>query len=486
MNVGLIGLGAWGKNIARNLDQMGVYAGCYDREYIEDLSPNSYKPYLWLMNGSDAIVIATPPWSHYEWARQALLDDKDVLVEKPMAMTVEQAHQLVELARDRKRILMVGHLLHYHPAVVRLKQLIKDGELGDLRYIYSNRLNSGKLRTDHDVLWSFAPHDISVILSLVGKEPTGVTCKGGAYVSEGIYDTTLTSLEFDGNVKAHIFVSWLHPYKEQRLVVVGSKATAVFDDLAAEPLVMYPQEVEWQDGKVPVIHTAPQRLVGVSVCEPLRAELEHFKDCVENRKTPLTDGEEGLRVVKVLEMAKEDLQHPLWITVKSQSDDSAVRSKVYIHPTAIVDDDAEIGEGTKVWQFSRIFGGCKIGKNCVVGQNCAIGPNVTIGDGCKIQNNVSVYEGVTLEDDVFCGPSCVFTNVINPRAFINRKNEYHKTLVKKGATIGANATIVCGVTLGEYAFVGAGAVVTKDVAEHRLSYGNPTEEKGLVSKRMDW
>lgn len=488
MKVGLVGLGAWGKNILRNLEQMEILGCVYDiNKYATSVTP--YRNEMdWL--GIDSVVVATPPSTHFDLASQALYLGRNVLVEKPMAMTIEQAESLVRFAKDKGVTFMVGHLLHYHRAVVRLKQLVKDGELGNLRYIYSTRLNSGKVRTDHDVLWSLAPHDISLILSLVGKEPTKVDCTGGAYVSDGIYDTTLTSLEFDGNVKAHIFVSWLHPYKEQKLVVVGSKATAVFDDLAANKLVVYPMEVEWQDGKVPVIHKADRRVIGVSDQEPLRAELEHFRDCVENHKTPITDGEEGLRVVKVLERAKASLNGTHEIIVTQNTEIHAhlqvPRRDIYVHPTAIVDEDVEIGEGTKIWQFSRVFGGSKIGKNCVIGQGCSIGPNVTIGDGCKIQNNVSVYEGVTLEDDVFCGPSCVFTNVINPRAFINRKDQYRKTLVKKGATIGANATIICGVTIGEYAFVGAGAVVTKSAKEHEMVYGNPAKVEGMVSKRMDW
>uniref|UniRef100_A0A7C3RKT1 N-acetyltransferase n=1 Tax=Dictyoglomus thermophilum TaxID=14 RepID=A0A7C3RKT1_DICTH len=161
----------------------------------------------------------------------------------------------------------------------------------------------------------------------------------------------------------------------------------------------------------------------------------------------------------------------------------------FVHESSYVDDGVEIGEGTKIWHFCHILSGSKIGKNCVLGQNVMVGPNVKIGNNVKIQNNVSVYEGVEIEDDVFCGPSCVFTNVINPRAFIERKHEFRKTLVKRGATIGANATIVCGVTIGEYAFIGAGAVVTKDVPPYALVVGVPARQIGWVCKcgaRLDF
>ena len=156
-----------------------------------------------------------------------------------------------------------------------------------------------------------------------------------------------------------------------------------------------------------------------------------------------------------------------------------------IHVTAVVDDDVSIGKDTSIWHFSHILAGSRIGRSCTIGQNVMIGPRVSIGNGCKIQNNVSIYEAVTLEDEVFCGPSCVFTNVLTPRAFVSRKSEFVPTLVRRGATIGANATIVCGVTIGRYAMVGAGAVVTRDVADHALVVGNPARAIGWVSRSGD-
>jgi len=154
----------------------------------------------------------------------------------------------------------------------------------------------------------------------------------------------------------------------------------------------------------------------------------------------------------------------------------------FVHESCYVDEGAQIGEGTKIWHFCHIMSGAQIGKNCSIGQNVNIGSRAIIGDGVKIQNNVSVYDDVIIEDDVFCGPSCVFTNVINPRAFVERKHEYKKTTVKKGASIGANATIVCGVTIGEYALIGAGSVVTKDIPDYSLAYGNPARVRGKVNK----
>ncbi len=162
----------------------------------------------------------------------------------------------------------------------------------------------------------------------------------------------------------------------------------------------------------------------------------------------------------------------------------AVKGKksYFVHESSFVDENVEIGEGTKIWHFSHILKNSKIGKNCIIGQNVSIGPHVTIGDRCKLQNNVSIYQGVTLEDEVFCGPSCVFTNVINPRAFIERKKEFRQTLVKAGATIGANATVICGNTIGRYAMIGASAVVRSDVPDYAVVAGVPSRQIGWTCK----
>jgi UDP-2-acetamido-3-amino-2,3-dideoxy-glucuronate N-acetyltransferase len=208
--------------------------------------------------------------------------------------------------------------------------------------------------------------------------------------------------------------------------------------------------------------------------EPLKMECLHFLECIEQRTTPNTDGENGLRVLKILHMASESIhRHGEPVFAKREP-----RAHYFVHPTAVVDQPTEIGEGSKIWHFSHVMPKCKLGQNCNLGQNVHIAEGVRIGDNVKIQNNVSVYHGVELEDDVFCGPSMVFTNVINPRSHVNRKSEYQKTLVRRGATLGANSTIVCGVTVGRYAFVGAGAVVTKDVLDHAMVVGVPARQIG--------
>jgi acetyltransferase-like isoleucine patch superfamily enzyme len=211
--------------------------------------------------------------------------------------------------------------------------------------------------------------------------------------------------------------------------------------------------------------------------------MQHFIDCVQTRKTPRTGPEEATPVLTVLEAAQVSLDRKgAWIALAGFGPHQAAQNGVDVHATAVVDEGCIIGKGTRIWHFSHILKGTTIGERCVIGQNVMVGPDVRVGNGCKIQNNVAIYKGVTLEDDVFCGPSMVFTNVLTPRAHVDRKDEFAPTRIGKGATLGANCTIVCGHDVGEYAMVGAGAVVTKDVPPHALVVGNPARQIGWVSK----
>jgi UDP-2-acetamido-3-amino-2,3-dideoxy-glucuronate N-acetyltransferase len=479
----VIGAGYWGKNLVRNFYELGALGWVcdsnsetlrrikdeYDVEIASDITAVLHNPLV------DAVVIAAPAAQHFELTRNALLAGKDVFVEKPLALHASEGQQLVDLARERRSILMAGHILQYHPAIAVIRELIQKGELGKIHYVYSSRLNLGKLRTEENILWSFAPHDISAILYLLGEEPVSVSAQGGSYLNPPLMDTTLSTLEFASGAKGHIFVSWLHPFKEQKLTVVGSQKMVVFDDtLKSGKLMAYCHSVNWHDGK-PVAEKDSGHPVSISDQEPLRIECEHFLECIQTRRQPVTDGESALRVLRVLEACEASL------LAKGASAPVATRSCSYFaHPTALVDADCEIGEGTKIWHFAHIMSGCTLGKGCNLGQNVVISPGVRIGNNVKIQNNVSVYTGVELEDDVFCGPSMVFTNVINPRSHIIRRQEYRKTIVKRGASIGANSTVVCGVTIGRYAFVAAGAVVTKDVPDYALVMGVPAKQAGWV------
>lgn len=495
-NIAVVGTGYWGKNLVRNFYTLGSLHTICDTSFETVEKFLSQYPgihgttsFASLLQDKEVtgVVVATPAETHFSLVKEAILAGKDVFVEKPLCLDEKEGAELNDLAEQHERILMTGHLLWYHPVVLKLKEMIRKGELGRIRYIYSNRLNLGKLRREENVLWSFAPHDISVILGLIGEMPQSVQAQGGNYLHQQIADTTVTMLDFPSGIKAHIFVSWLHPFKEQKLVVIGERQMAVFDDTLPWPqkLIVYPHSVEWSDN-IPIAHKAEGHAVSVMEDEPLRAECAHFLECIEKREPPRTDGKEGLRVLQILNYCQEALESRCRIDVAKKK--PVQKREYFVHETAQVDPEVVIGNGTKIWHFSHLLTGCQIGENCSIGQNVVIGNGVKIGDNCKIQNNVSVYEGVELEDNVFCGPSMVFTNVFNPRCEFPRKNEYKKTVVKIGATFGANSTILCGITIGEYAFIGAGAVVIADVKPFALMVGNPARHVGWMSrfgKRLD-
>lgn len=481
-NIAVVGSGYWGKNLVRNIYELGALRTICDvntktineftKSYPEIQLTADFQSVL-ADNKIKGVVISTPAALHYSMVKEALEADKDIFVEKPLALTALEGQKLVGLAKSRGRILMTGHLLEYHPAIIKLKELIDKGELGKINYIYSNRLNLGKFRTEENVLWSFAPHDISVILLLLGEMPIEVSSYGESYISTGIEDTANINMKFSGSTKAHIFVSWLHPFKEQKLVVIGDKKMAVFNGTVTEnQLVLYDYSIHWK-GKTPVPEKKSSVNIEFSTDEPLKLECQHFIDCVSTHKKPKTDGDSAIRVLHVLEACQKSLEQ--------EGKAMTLNSKDYFaHPTSIVEEPSSIGKGTKIWHFCHIMPNASIGANCTIGQNVFIGDGVKIGNRVKVENNVSIFSEVTLEDDVFCGPSCVFTNVINPRSHVCRKNEYQAILVKRSATIGANATIVCGHTIGRYAFVGAGTVVTRDVPDYALVYGNPARIKGWI------
>jgi predicted dehydrogenase/acetyltransferase-like isoleucine patch superfamily enzyme len=496
--VAVIGCGYWGKNLIRNYHNLGALKLICDknetalddfRSQYADVETCIALTDVITRNDIAGVVIASPAETHFSIARESLLADKNVFVEKPLTLREEEARELITLAKERNKVLMVGHLLQYHPVFIRLRELASSGELGRINYIYSHRLNLGKIRREENILWSFAPHDISMILALAEEEPESVMSTGGNYLHQKIADVTTTHLEFPSGLRAHIFVSWLHPFKDQKLVIVGDRKMAVFDDTRPwnDKLLLYPHEIKWEN-HMPVPTKADPERVDIPEEEPLRQECQHFLACVSNGSKPITDGSEGLKVLKILNASQASLnEHGKKNYLPTREEElrngatvgsNYAAPKYFVHPTAVIDDNVTVGKGTKIWHFTHILSDSKVGENCNFGQNVMIGPDVIIGNNCKLQNNVSVYQGVTLEDGVFCGPSMVFTNIYNPRAEIRKMDQVRPTMVKKGATIGANATIVCGVTLGRYSFIGAGAVVNKNVPDYAIVVGNPAKQIG--------
>jgi UDP-2-acetamido-3-amino-2,3-dideoxy-glucuronate N-acetyltransferase len=322
--VGVIGLGHWGPNLARNFAALGVLGAiCDSREGARAEHARLY-PHARIFMSADevfasevaAVAIATPAASHGALVRQALAANKHVFVEKPLCLDLAEARALGEEASRRSRVLMVGHLLLYHPAFLVLSALIAAGRIGALRYIYSNRLSLGKIRREENALWSFAPHDISMILSLTGTMPERAMTSGGSYLLEGVADTTLSHLSFPRGVQAHVFVSWLHPYKEHRLVVVGSEGMASFDDSAADKLTLYPHAISW-DGDLPNVTKAPAETVSFAAGEPLSLECRHFLECVATGRSPRSDAAESMRVLSVLDACQRSLRAGAPATLRS-------------------------------------------------------------------------------------------------------------------------------------------------------------------------
>ncbi|MEW6130294.1 MAG: Gfo/Idh/MocA family oxidoreductase [Acidobacteriota bacterium] len=315
--IAVVGAGYWGVNHVRNFYQLGALQTVCDAniaslqkisETFPDVNIETDFEKVLADSAIQGVVIATPAESHFRLASRALKAGKHLLVEKPLTLNVEEGEQLVALAGEQQRVLMVGHLLEFHPAVLRLREFIESGELGELHYIYSNRLNLGKIRREENILWSFAPHDIAIILRLVGELPSRVSATGGAYLQPQIADVTVTNMEFPHGTRAQIFVSWLHPYKEQRMVIVGSKKMAVFDDVRKEnKLMTYEHVIEFVEGE-PVMKKGEGIPVELESAEPLKRECQHFLECIQTGKQPLTDGESGVRVLRILEAAEQSLE----------------------------------------------------------------------------------------------------------------------------------------------------------------------------------
>jgi predicted dehydrogenase len=314
--VAVLGCGYWGRNLVRTFHSLRTLRAVCDAapsgvEAARQIAPGvpvvgDYAAVLADPN-IEAVVIATPAETHATLASRALAAGKHVFVEKPLALTYRDGLQLVREAEATGLVLMVGHILEYHPAVTELVRRVRQGELGTLQYVYSNRLNLGKVRREENILWSFAPHDIAVMLRVIGDLPTEVTATGGTYLQPNIADVTVTTLHFAEGVRGHIFVSWLHPYKEQRLVLVGSQRMAVFDDVSPDrKLVIYDQGIDWVGGE-PVPRKKKSEVVAIPTDEPLRLEAEHFLQTIMTGEHPITDGQSGLRVLQVLEAAQRSL-----------------------------------------------------------------------------------------------------------------------------------------------------------------------------------
>jgi predicted dehydrogenase len=322
IRLGVVGLGYWGPNLARNFDRLaGVELAWVCDEAGERLARHAPAfpeartatsiDELLSDAALDAVALATPVSTHATLARRVVDAGKHCFVEKPLAQSVEEAEQVVAAAREAGRVLMIGHLLEYHPGVERLKELVDGGELGDVRYVYSNRLNLGVLRPDENALWSLGAHDVSVILRLAGEEPCECRAVGESYMQEGIEDVVFCYLRFPSGLSAHMHLSWLDPHKERRFTVVGSRKMATFDDMELErKLTVYDKgfDQSYSSYGEYIARSGDMFSPRVSNEEPLRIECRHFVDCVRSGAEPRSGAEAGLRVVRVLEALQQSLR----------------------------------------------------------------------------------------------------------------------------------------------------------------------------------
>jgi predicted dehydrogenase len=324
-NIGIIGIGDWGKNLLRNFYNLSsgrltlacdsddkrlatvraTYSGLKTTKDYSDLIAD---------DSIGSIVIGTPPSSHADLAIAAMEAGKDVFVEKPLALSVEDGERMVDTAEKHKRILMVGHIMVYHTATLYLKKMIESGELGEVYYMYASRVNLGKVRSIENAWWSFAPHDISIILYLLEKTPVRVTATGASYLQDSIEDVVFTTLHFADGRMAHIHVSWLDPQKDRKMTVVGSKKMVVFDDTeAAEKIRIFDKGADKKQdydtyADYLTLRTGDIVIPKIPGGEPLADECRHFLECVESRERPRSDGREGLRTLKVLRAAQESME----------------------------------------------------------------------------------------------------------------------------------------------------------------------------------
>ena len=317
IKIGILGAGRWGMNHVRTAvglvgekNTLVCESDEIQQEKVRQISGDIKVTGdfgVFLNSDVNAVINALPAEMHFETTKMCLEAGKNVLVEKPMTLLSKESEELTKIAEVRNLKLMVGHILLYHPAVIKLKKLIDEGKIGKLQYIYSNRLNLGAIRSEENILWSFAPHDISILQYIIGSKPLRVEAMGSSFVQKGIEDTTLTYLVYPNGVAAHIFVSWLHPFKEQRLVVTGDKGMFVFEDsLKTEKLKFYGKGFRVVNG-TPEKFDSDYEVICFDEAKPLEEEQKHFINCILNNTQPLTDGRHAVEVLKILEKATESM-----------------------------------------------------------------------------------------------------------------------------------------------------------------------------------
>lgn len=479
--LGLIGGGYWGKNLIRVFNNLNIlHSICeiddnliekYKTDYPNIIITKSFDDLL-QNDEINMICVSLPAQMHYDYGIKVLKAKKHLYMEKPITLNIDEAIILDNIANQNNLILMTGHILHYHQGIKKIKEILFDKQLGDIKYITCNRKSHGIYRTYENVLWSFGVHDISIVLSLCQgtfNNVKNLKCTGKSFITKDVYDIVNLSMEIN-DIYVNINVDWNSPYKEQKMSIVCSKGMILFDDVEKENKVkiFYNHINDISDH--PIANKSHGTVCNLNpYISPLESECIHFIECCNTLQNPITHGKEAIEVLKVLKQCDKILNKNM--------------NNYFCHETSIINDGCLIKDDTKIWQWCHITKEAVIGKGCNIGQNCYI--SGTLGDGCKVQNNVSVYKGIEAGNNVFFGPSCVLTNDINPRCEYSKNGEYIKTIIEDGVSIGANATIICGNKIGKYSLIGAGAVITKDVEPFSIMVGNPATKIGTINKSGD-
>ena len=435
--------------------------------------------YLRLLSSADvaAIVLCTPPPTWDGMVEAALQAGKDVYVDGPLVLPLARGQALVERAQAQRRLLMAGPVLRFAPVVEALLRVVRAGELGTVRYVHAHHYKAApdpaSAGAEEVADAGLSVVQAQLLLDLLDAPPTRVQTRGTTWRSARLPDVTETLLEVRDGPRVLLHASHVAPFGPG-----GGFELTVLGETGAARL--------WRDDQ-DRLHVAFQGEAAVDAPPPSSghearaASLNHFLDSVRSRRPSLQGPDALLALWRLLAAAQRSLDEGVAVELAAPAPAIGQGGPgVFLHPTVQIDGPCDIGAGTKVWHFSKLLGPLTIGRDCSFGQNVVIERHVIIGNNVKVQNNVSLYSGVILEDDVFCGPSMVFTNIGTPRSHYPRKGQYATTRVHRGASIGANATVICGHTLGQYCFVGAGAVVTRDVPDYALVYGNPARVMGFA------
>ena len=491
--VGVIGAGHWGPNLIRNLHESGrsrvVAIGDRDARRLEriaarypDVSCVPTADAVLERDDLDAVVIATPTSTHHAFARAALERGLHVFVEKPLARTVAEAEDLVALAARAGRVLLVGHVFLFNEGVRAVKERIDAGSLGNVQYVQSVRSNLGPVRTDVSALWDLAAHDVSIFGFWLGGPPLRATGKGAVYLNPGIEDVVFATLEYPGGVLANLHATWLSPRKVRQITVVGDRQMLVVRRHGPRRAGARPRQGRHRPARR---SAGGRQLRELSVVDPRRRR----HDAARAR------GRAAARRVRALPRLHPRRRDPgrrpggghrgrarpgrdRALAAQRQRRGRAVSVSpprgVSVHPQALCESD-RIGPETRIWAFAHVMAGARIGARCNIGEAVFVESDVVIGDDVTVKNGVALYNGVTLDDETFVGPQAVFTNDLRPRSgrFKRPVETFLPTPVARGATVGANATVLCGHAIGAWGMVAAGAVVVDDVAPHALVAGVP-------------